>query len=87
MEILARQRINIIVKNLKQQKFFQDHPRICDYSKSFDQLSDDISDTSDGTDAQAEAAEGIQKLNNRKLSRHRCISKRSKSFEPSLDIL
>jgi hypothetical protein len=52
----------ISFQELKAAETQKEQPRIRDYSKSFDELWDDISDTSDGTDAQAEAAEDLRKL-------------------------
>tara|TARA_A200000113_G_C8864257_1_gene354302 strand:- start:1817 stop:2803 length:987 start_codon:yes stop_codon:yes gene_type:complete len=52
----------ITFEELKSAETQETQPRIKDYSKSFDELWDDIGDTSDGTDAQAEAANDLKDL-------------------------
>ncbi len=52
----------ITYEELKSAETQETQPRIKDYSKSFDELWDDIGDTSDGTDAQAEAANDLRDL-------------------------
>ncbi len=52
----------ITFEELKSAETQETQPRIKDYSKSFDELWDDIGDTSDGTDTQAEAASDLKNL-------------------------
>lgn len=49
-------------EELKSAETQEPQPRIRDYHQSFDELWDDISDTSDGTDAQTEVADDLKNL-------------------------